>query len=108
MTFQEIEKLIPSLTEEEKARLLQRLLQDTLGRSVGIDHTPNVLGGAARIVRTRIPVWTIVQCRLSGMSDREILSNFPVLNAEDIVNAWSYYQRFRSEIDDQIRENEQA
>jgi uncharacterized protein (DUF433 family) len=108
MSLQEIEKLIPTLTQEEKTRLLQQLLQETVGRSTGIEHTPSVLGGAARIVRTRIPVWTIVQCRLSGMSDRDILDNFPVLNAEDIVNAWSYYQRFRAEIEQEMRDNEQA
>ena len=49
-----------------------------LGESFpSLEKTPGVLGGAARIVRTRVPVWTLVQARKLGMSEAELLKNYP-------------------------------
>jgi uncharacterized protein (DUF433 family) len=46
--------------------------------------------------------------RRLGMSEAEILQSYPTLRAEDLVNAWAYVRANRSEIDQQILENETA
>ena len=75
---------------------------------VGIDHVPNVSGGAATIAHTRIPVWLLVQARQLGASDDELMEDFPSLRQQDLVNAWTYYDAHKREIDQQIKENENA
>jgi uncharacterized protein (DUF433 family) len=72
----------------------------------GIESTPGVCGGEPCIVRTRIPVWVLVQARNLGMSDAAIRESFPTLRAEDLVNAWEFYRFHSTEIDKQIVENE--
>lgn len=57
-------------------------------------------------MRTRIPVWVLVQARKLGISEADILRDFPALRAEDLVNAWAYYRSHREEIERQISENE--
>jgi uncharacterized protein (DUF433 family) len=42
------------------------------------------------------------------MSEADILSSYPTLRAEDLVNAWAYFRAYRDEIEMQIRENEEA
>jgi uncharacterized protein (DUF433 family) len=75
----------------------------------GIESTPGVCGGEPGIVRTRIPVWALVQARQLGMSEAELLRAYPSLRAEDLVNAWAYYRSsYREEIEQQIREHEAA
>lgn len=69
--------------------------------------TPEICGGSARIIRTRIPVWTIERMRQKGISDGDILRSFPTLRAMDLVQAWSYADQHRTEIEQDIRENEE-
>ena len=71
-----------------------------------IVSAPGVCGGAARIVRTRIPVWTLERLRQLGVSEAEILRSYPSLKAVDLVQAWAYADGNRDEIERQIRENE--
>jgi uncharacterized protein (DUF433 family) len=59
-------------------------------------------------VRTRIPVWLLVQAQRLGASEAEILRAYPTLRASDLVNAWAYVRAFRDEIAAQIVENESA
>jgi uncharacterized protein (DUF433 family) len=107
-TLQQIEQFLSSLSRAEKARILQWVAQD-LGDSIpGIESTPGVCGGEACIVRTRIPVWLLVQARNLGVSESDILKNYPSLRAEDLVNAWAYYRSHHQDIDQQITENETA
>jgi uncharacterized protein (DUF433 family) len=73
----------------------------------GIDQSADVCGGSARIVRTRIPVWTLVQMRRRGLPTSELLANFPSLRADDLLHAWNYAALRREEIDREIRENEE-
>jgi uncharacterized protein (DUF433 family) len=63
MTLRELEETITTLSPAEKAQVLQWLARDLGGAFPGIDSTPDILSGAARIVRTRIPVWVLVQLR---------------------------------------------
>ncbi len=74
----------------------------------GVDQSPDICGGEPRIVRTRIPVWTLVQLRRLGVSEAEILKSYPTLRAEDLVHAWAYATWHRAEIDEQIRQHEAA
>jgi uncharacterized protein (DUF433 family) len=72
-----------------------------------IVRTPGVCGGVARIIRTRIPIWTLERMRQFSVSESEILRSYPTLRAVDLVQAWSYADGHRDEIEAQIRENEE-
>ena len=102
------EALLAQMSPVEKAQLLQWVVSDLGGIFPGIEKTPGVCGGEARITRTRIPVWLLVQQRHLGLSDEEILHGYPTLQAEDLSNAWNYYRTHKKEIEAQILENEQA
>ncbi len=108
--LQEAENILNRLNVAEKAQLLKWVVQDLdiLSGKTGIESTEGVCGGVPRIVRTRIPVWTLVQMKLYGTTEAQILASFPTLTAEDLTNAWAYYRSHRQEIDEQIEENEQA
>ncbi len=96
------------MTAAEKAQLLWWVTQD-LGRLFpGIEHTPGIVGGEARIVRTRVPVWVLVQARRQGLTEAQILESYPHLQAEDLANAWAYLRAHPDEVDKQILENEAA
>ena len=107
-TLQQLEQFLSGLKRAEKVRLLQWVARDLGDSFPGIESTPNVCGGGPCIVRTRIPVWTLVQARNLGMSEAAILESYPTLWAEDLVNAWAYYRSHHQEIDQQIVENEAA
>jgi uncharacterized protein (DUF433 family) len=46
--------------------------------------------------------------RRSGLTEAVILGNYSTLRAEDLANAWSYVRNHATEIEQQIRENENA
>lgn len=104
----EIEELLASLSRAEKAQLLQWIVHDLGDAFPGIESDPMVSGGEPRIVRTRIPVWVLVQAKNLGVSEADILRSYPILRAEDLANAWAFYRSHRDEIDRQIRDNEAA
>jgi uncharacterized protein (DUF433 family) len=108
VSLRELEDMISELSRAEKAQVLQWVARD-LGDAVpGVESTPGVAGGSACIIRTRIPVWTLVQARNLGMSDGDLLNSYPTLRAEDLVNAWAYARSHREEIERDIFENETA
>lgn len=96
------------MTKGEKAQLLQWVVRDLGDAIPGIDSIPGVCGGEPCIVRTRIPIWVLVQAKQLGTSEADLLQCYPSLRAEDLANAWAYYRSHRDEIEDQIRENEAA
>jgi uncharacterized protein (DUF433 family) len=102
----ETEKILSGLSRAEKVQLLQWLVRDLGDAFPGIENTPGVLGGAACIVRTRIPVWLLEQARRLGTSEAELLRNYPGLTAQDLANAWAYVRSHRHEIETQIAESE--
>jgi uncharacterized protein (DUF433 family) len=106
--LEEAERLLGQMSRAEKVRLLQRVVQDLGDAFPGIESSPGVCGGEPRIIRTRIPVWVLEQARRLGSSEAEILRAFPTLRAEDLTNAWSFVRLHRSEIEEAIRENEEA
>ena len=74
-----------------------------------IHKTPDVIGGDACIRKTRIAVWMLVESRRLGMTDEEIRTRYdPPLSQADLDAAWEYYQQNREEIEQAIRENEEA
>lgn len=106
--LRDVEQLVASLTRAEKAQLLQSIVQDLGDAFPGIESTPDVVGGEPRIVRTRIPVWVLVQARHLGTTEADLLGSYPTLSAQDLANAWAYYRVHRDEIEQQILDNELA
>jgi uncharacterized protein (DUF433 family) len=80
----------------------------TMESGLGIERTEGVCGGSARIAGTRIPVWQLVAARNLGVSEAQLLIDYPTLRAEDLVNAWSYARSHLEEIQAEIHENEDA
>ena len=107
-TLRDVEDLLPSLTRAEKAQLLRVVVQDLDDSFPGVESTTGVCGGDPCIVRTRIPVWVMEQARRLGVSEEDLLRSYPALRAEDLASAWAYVRFHRSEIEDQIRDNEGA
>jgi uncharacterized protein (DUF433 family) len=105
---QEAEKILGAMNRAEKAQILQWMVRDLGDAFPGIESDPHVCGGAPYIVRTRIPVWALVQAKHLGISEADLLRSYPTLRAEDLVNAWGYYRAHPREIERQIQENEEA
>jgi uncharacterized protein (DUF433 family) len=108
MTVTELEHQLAGLSRAEKAQILQLLARDLANAWPGVEKITDVAGGAACIVRTRIPVWVLENYRRLGWSEARILENYPTLRAADLVNAWAYVDAHQEEIDRAIRENEAA
>jgi uncharacterized protein (DUF433 family) len=53
-------------------------------------------------------VWVLEQARRLGVSEADLLRNYPTLRADDLSNAWAYVRSHREEIEQQIRQNEEA
>ncbi|MCI0364128.1 MAG: DUF433 domain-containing protein [Phycisphaerales bacterium] len=74
-----------------------------------IEKNPGVIGGDACVRKTRIAVWMLVAARQLGFSDEELRNRYVVpLTQADLDAAWAYYEANREEIDQAIRENEEA
>ncbi|MGI8641508.1 MAG: DUF433 domain-containing protein [Pyrinomonadaceae bacterium] len=101
------EKAISELSRGEKAQLLQWLMKDLGDDFAGIESRPDICGGSACIVRTRIPVWILENARQQGVTEAELLQDYPTLTAQDLANAWAYVRSHRDEIKREIVENEE-
>ncbi len=106
--LEQVEHLLSEMTPGEKALVLQWVVRDLGEAFPGIQADPEVSGGEPCIVRTRIPVWLLVQARRLGTSEADLLRSYPTLRAEDLTNAWAYARAHREEIEKQIIENESA
>ncbi|MDB9512148.1 DUF433 domain-containing protein [Kamptonema animale CS-326] len=107
MTLKELEKQLLALTTDEKAQAIQLLVQSLSNTWQGIEKTPGVCGGDARIAKTRIPIWSLVNYRHLGANDLRILQDFPHLSAADLANAWAYADAHPEEIEAAIARNEE-
>jgi uncharacterized protein (DUF433 family) len=108
MTLRELEPQLATLSRGEKAQLVSRLALELGNAWAGIEKTVDVAGGAACIVRTRIPVWALENYRRLGWNEAKLLENYPTLRAADLVNAWAYADAHPGEIVHAIELNEQA
>lgn len=107
-TLEQAQELLAAMTLGEKAQMLEWIVQDLDAPFPGIESTPGVLGGEPRILRTRIPVWAVIQLHNLGATDAEVLRCYPSLRAADLTNAQAYYLAHKAEIDQQIVANETA
>ncbi len=105
--MKELEKKLLTLTPDEKIQVIQLLVQSLSNTWQGIEKTPGVCGGDARIAKTRIPIWSLVNYRILGASDVRILQEFPHLSAADLANAWAYAEAHPEEIEAAIARNEE-
>lgn len=109
----ELEERINQLDPVEREDLISRLpvprpTAAGVTALLGVVKTPGVCGGAARLIRTRIPVWTLERMRQLGVSEADILRSYPSLRAADLVQAWWYADQHPGEIEGAIRENEEG
>ncbi|MEG4515661.1 MULTISPECIES: DUF433 domain-containing protein [unclassified Microcoleus] len=107
MTLKELQPQLLALTPEEKAQAIELLAQSLRKFWSGIQKTPGVCGGDACIRETRIPVWVLVNARRLGISEAELLEDYPTLRATDLANAWAYTEAYPDEIETAIIENEE-
>ena len=105
-TLKETEIVIAGLSNAEKAQLLKWLARDVGDAFPGVEKNQGVMGGVACVRQTRIPVWLLEQARRQGVSEVDLLRNYPGLTARDLVNAWEYVGFHAEEIENQIIENE--
>lgn len=73
-----------------------------------IEKSPAVCGGDARVRATRYTVAGLVESKRLGLTDFQILERHPDLNSADLEVAWAYFEEHRDEIEQTIRENEDA
>lgn len=106
--MQQIEEMISKMTRSEKAYILQLIVGDLGDAFPDIESNETICGGEPCIVRTRIPVWVLVQARKLGTSESDLLKCYPTIRVEDLASAWAYYRAHREEIERQIQENESA
>ena len=107
-SLEQAERLLAYMTRAEKTQLLKWVVNDLGDEFAGIESNPNVCGGEACVVRTRIPIWMLEQARRLGTSEADLLRSYPTLRADGLTNAWAYVRSHRGEIDEQIRTNEEA
>ncbi|MEH1943755.1 MAG: DUF433 domain-containing protein [Nostoc sp.] len=108
MTFKELEQQLLALSPSEKVQAIQLLAQSLSSNWQGIEKTPKVCGGDARIAKTRIPVWVLVEARRLGYSDADLLTSYPTITATDLAYAWGYAEAHPDEIELAIERNEVA
>ena len=104
----EIQTIIANLSAAEKALVLQWVAKDLQGAFAGIESRPDINGGEACVVRTRIPVWLLVELRRAGASEADLLHDYPTLRAEDLANAWAFAQAHTVQIETDLKANATA
>jgi uncharacterized protein (DUF433 family) len=108
LSIEQVESSIVHWTATKKAELLSFILKNMGEPALGIEKTKGVCGGSACIIRTRIPVWTLVSLKNDGAADAILLDAYPSLRQQDLNNAWAYYKAQKKEIDLDIKENHEA
>ncbi len=108
MNFQELESQILALLPTEKATIIQSLTQTINIGAKGITKTPGVCGGEACIAGTRIAIWLLVEARRLGITEVQLLQDYPHISAADLVNGWIYADAYPEEIEAAICANEAA
>ena len=106
--LQQAKELLHTMTRAEKAQVLQWVANELSDIFPGIEKTPGICGGVARVSGTRLPVWSLVQARQMGYSDERLLGEYPTLRTSDLQNVWAYFEAHTEEVEAQILENENA
>ncbi len=108
MTRQELEYQLLTLSLSDKAQIVQNLTKTLRIGGKGITKTPGVCGGEACIAGTRIAVWLLVEAQQLGISEAQLLQDYPHITAADLVNAWAYADAYPEEIAAAIRVNNEV
>jgi uncharacterized protein (DUF433 family) len=121
LQFEQVLDIVRQLGTDERQNLLLYLMAHSTGATDqvqegdavygfpgGVERTLGVCGGSACIVRTRIPVWSLVSYKKLGVTDEALLENFPTLRKPDLLNAWAYYALNRTEIEEEIKANDEV
>jgi uncharacterized protein (DUF433 family) len=108
MTRQEIEHQLLTLSLSDKAEIVQSLTKTLNMSGKGITKTPGVCGGEACIAGTRIAIWLLVEAQQLGISEAQLLQDYPHITAADLVNAWVYANAYADEISALILANNEA
>jgi uncharacterized protein (DUF433 family) len=74
----------------------------------GISKTPGICSGEACIAGTRIAVWLLVEAQQLGISEAQLLQDYPHISAADLVNAWAYADAHPEEIAAAIHANHEV
>jgi uncharacterized protein (DUF433 family) len=98
MTPPEIEHQLLNLSLPDRAAIIENLTKTLNISGKGITKTEGVCGGEACIDRTRIAVWILVEAQQLGISEAELLQDYPHITAADLVNAWAYAEAYPEEI----------
>jgi uncharacterized protein (DUF433 family) len=106
MTRQEIEHQFLSLSLADRAEIVQSLTKSLSGK--GISKTSGICGREACIAGTRIAVWLLVEAQKLGISEAQLLQDYPHITAADLVNAWAYADAHPEEIKRAIQINNEA
>ncbi len=104
--LKEISPQLLALSSSEKAEVIQLLSRSLNVNWRGISKTIGVCDGDACISGTRIPVWLIVNAYRLGISETQLLYDYPTLSAIDLGNVWMYFNANSDEIETAIKENE--
>ncbi|MGK7943020.1 MAG: DUF433 domain-containing protein, partial [Microcystaceae cyanobacterium] len=107
MTIKQLETQLLNLSLSEKAQIINILAHSLNQNWRVISKNRGVCGGDACIAGTRIPIWVLVNARNLGISESQLLYDYPTLTATDLANAWIYAQANPDEIAIAIRENEE-
>ena len=108
MTRQELEHQLLTLSLSDKAEILHSLTKTLSTGGKGITKAPGVCGGEACITGTRIAVWLLVEAQQLGISESQLLQDYPHITAADLVNAWAYADAYPEEITAAIRINNEV
>lgn len=78
------------------------------GAKSWIQKSPGVCGGEPCVRNTRHTVAGLVEWKKQGLTDARILEHHPDLTQADLEAAWAYYASHREEIEQVIKEAEEA
>jgi uncharacterized protein (DUF433 family) len=101
-----LENQLMALSPAEKAEAINLLAHSLDQNWRGITKTVGVCGEDACIAGTRIPVWVLVNARRLGMSETDLLADYPTLTALDLTYAWLYAEANPEEITTAIQANQ--
>ncbi|NJK54559.1 MAG: DUF433 domain-containing protein [Pleurocapsa sp. SU_5_0] len=108
MTRQEIEYQLLTLSLSDQAEIVQTLTKTLSMKGKGISKTADVCGGEACIVGTRIAIWLLVEAQQLGITEAQLLQDYPHITAADLVNAWAYADAHPEEIATAILANNEV
>jgi uncharacterized protein (DUF433 family) len=112
-TTNEMKEIVRELGElREQVRELREVVDKsqayTITEHPHIYTSAQMHNGEPTIRGSSITVRTIIECTRIGESVDEILEAYPILTRAQIHDALSYYYDHTAEIDQSIRENEEA